>query len=373
MLHVDMPTLDEVRAMTTFRADACVSIYLPTSPVTQEAEAARIVYGNLCRDALAQFEAVGLDKRRAAALAEQLGEVAEDDDLWAHLARSLAVFATPDRLRVHRLANRLSETAQASDRLYLKPLIRAVTFPQSAMVLALSEGGASLVEVHAEGAPDPVRVPDMPKDAASAVGKASINDPSPSQRITGAEGKKVRLRQYARAVDAALRPVVKGAGEPLILASNDPLATIFREVCTYPGLLPETVSGEIDRMTPAMLADAARPVLDAAYRAELASLRALFARRSGEGRATADVAQAARAATMGAVEALMVDIDDVIPGTVDDETGEVRFAEAQGATSYGVVDEIAGRVLATGGRVLGVRREDLPADGSLAAILRYAF
>jgi hypothetical protein len=37
-----------------------------------------------------------------------------------------------------------------------------------------------------------------------------------------------------------------------------------------------------------------------------------------------------------------------------------------------VVDEIAARTLAMGGRVLGVRRDDIPGGGELAAILRYA-
>jgi hypothetical protein len=57
---------------------------------------------------------------------------------------------------------------------------------------------------------------------------------------------------------------------------------------------------------------------------------------------------------------------------VDEETGKVTFAEANDAVSYGVVDEIARRVWLSGGRVLAVRREDIPAGGSVAAILRYA-
>jgi hypothetical protein len=37
-----------------------------------------------------------------------------------------------------------------------------------------------------------------------------------------------------------------------------------------------------------------------------------------------------------------------------------------------VVDEIAGRVLRSGGQILGVRKADIPGNKSLAAILRYA-
>jgi len=40
--------------------------------------------------------------------------------------------------------------------------------------------------------------------------------------------------------------------------------------------------------------------------------------------------------------------------------------------NYGVVDEIARRVWLNGGKVLAVRRADIPGEGSVAAILRYA-
>jgi hypothetical protein len=50
----------------------------------------------------------------------------------------------------------------------------------------------------------------------------------------------------------------------------------------------------------------------------------------------------------------------------------VTFAEAASAETYGVIDEIAGRVLLSGGTVLGARGGDLPGDSGLAAILRYS-
>jgi hypothetical protein len=113
-------------------------------------------------------------------------------------------------------------------------------------------------------------------------------------------------------------------------------------------------------------------VLDRLYTGELARLRELFERRRTEGRATTDIATAARAATYGAVDTLLADIDEVVPGFVDEETGAVTFSEVNDGIAYGVVDEIARRVWLTGGRVLAVRRDDIPDQASLAAILRYA-
>ena len=61
-------------------------------------------------------------------------------------------------------------------------------------------------------------------------------------------------------------------------------------------------------------------------------------------------------------------------GTVSaliDASGAITFAEQAVAPNYGLVDEIASRVLATAGRVLGVRKADIPRGAALAAILRY--
>ena len=50
----------------------------------------------------------------------------------------------------------------------------------------------------------------------------------------------------------------------------------------------------------------------------------------------------------------------------------MTFAESEGAMNYGVCDEIAGRALDSGAKILGVRKEDIPGERELAAILRYA-
>jgi hypothetical protein len=60
MLYVDIPTVPEFRALASTRADACVSIYLPTTPVTQDTAASRIELKNLTKSALAQLTVVGV-------------------------------------------------------------------------------------------------------------------------------------------------------------------------------------------------------------------------------------------------------------------------------------------------------------------------
>jgi hypothetical protein len=67
----------------------------------------------------------------------------------------------------------------------------------------------------------------------------------------------------------------------------------------------------------------------------------------------------------------MADMDDVLSGFVDEESGVDTLDTEDAAKNYGVVDEIARRVIAHGGRVLALRRDDVPGGGTAAAILRY--
>jgi hypothetical protein len=372
MLHVDIPSRTDIERLMATRTPTCVSIFLRTSPITQDAQKDRIELKNLARTALDQLRAQDADRRALQAIEEAADDLVDDDEFWRFQANSLAVFVTPDTTLTFRLPNRLEPLVKVSDRFHVKPLLRSVTVPQSAFVLALAQGSVRLVEVSGDMPAFAVSVDGMPKDAASAVGKASILDRSPSGRIQGSEGQKVRLRQYARQVDGALRDLLSGRETPLILAATAPLEAIFRSVNSYAHLVVEGISGNPEGLSDADLAQASRRILDALFRAEIEKFGVQFASRSAQGRATTDIAQTARAATFGAVAVLLVDIDEVVPGRVDDD-GRVDFSAAAGATTYGVVDEITRRALRTGAHVLGVRRSDIPGEGSLAAILRYPF
>jgi hypothetical protein len=208
----------------------------------------------------------------------------------------------------------------------------------------------------------------MPSDAASSAGLEAIGGRSHFGRLHGDEGRKVRLTQYARAVDHALRPFLNGQSLPLIVAAAEPLASIYRNLTGYAHLAPEVIPGNPDELTPAQLADAARGILDRIYAADLEALRTTFAERRSSGRATTDLSDLARAATAGAVATLAVDMEASVNGTVGDD-GALVLDEGAG---HDALEEIARRALGTGARVLAVRRADMPEDVQAAGILRYA-
>jgi Bacterial archaeo-eukaryotic release factor family 11 len=135
----------------------------------------------------------------------------------------------------------------------------------------------------------------------------------------------------------------------LVIAGTEPLDSIFRSVCRYPDVVPESVRGNPESVSDVELVQQARAVLDRYYADKLAELHALFERRAGQNRTSSDVATVARLVTQGAVDTLFVDIDGVVLGEVDEE-GAVRFGDEQVPGSIGVVDEIARRGWLSGAR-----------------------
>ncbi|MFD1008731.1 MULTISPECIES: baeRF11 domain-containing protein [Oceanisphaera] len=371
MYYVDMPSTEEIGDLNLMRSDACISIYLSTSPLSRESKQSRTHLNSLFKKAITQLEATGFDKRQhIQALQDQFDDLLADDVFWEHQTNSLAILATPVSLRTYRLANKLSDIVEVSDRFHLKPLLRAITFRHAAHILALSENAVRLIEISPDAPARVVDVPNLPTDAADATNKLIDKDFKGSGHRPGGPGQKAYLTNYVRKINAALRPILTHSKHPLLLASTKPLASLFRSLSSTT-VLPDIIAGNPEHLSEANLETAARPLLDAHYASIIANFHRLFEDRTGQNRTTTDISSAARLATFGGIERLLVDIDGVVDGFVDDETGEVIFDAESDAMNYGIVDEITCRALRTGAKVMAVRKQDIPGGHDLAVIARY--
>jgi hypothetical protein len=362
-------------------------------PLPDQHRANRIAFEDLAKDALTRLTGAGINKRRIAPLAEQFGHLAgtvlentddnkfrwldrdpsrEVGEFWRPHANGVALLATPEMLRTFRLPLRPKALAEVADRFHLTPLIRSMTSPHDIFVLALAEEHVRLVHVFVNLPPVRIQVPNLPKNAEDATRRPSFHVRAPRGHLQNLEGEKVLLHQYVRKVDAAVRGVLAGRQTPLALAASEPMASMFRSINSYPHLLDEGIPGNPDRVTDAQLEDAALPILDRLYQRDLKAILALYDELKPR-RATIDLSYAAQAATAGAVNQLVVDLDAVVPGLVSDVDGSVTYSSADDAKTYSVVDEVARRSLCTGARVLAARSEALPSQAPLVAILRYPF
>jgi hypothetical protein len=368
MWHVDVPTRDELELFAGLIEPGLVTILLPTTPVSSQAQADRIQLKNLGAEAVTRLTELGVrSASEVAEIADELADLVDDDTFWAHQSYGLAVIVVADHVWTLRLPVSVGPSVQVGDRVPLMPLLAAASQPRECLVLALAEGSVRLIDVPVDLAPTVVRVPDLPTSAADEAGKASIGDRSHSGRLVGSEGKRTHIRAYARAVDAALRPVVTGSGLPLVLAAAEPIRSIYRAANSYSDLLSEAIETNPDRASDDELAAAAREVLSREHASRAAGYADLVGRRRSQSRVATDLAELGRAAVRGAIDTLFVADGHTVAGTLDADTGELTLD-----TGGDAIDDLCRLVLGAAGTVVVVNADAVPDGGPVVAVLRFA-
>lgn len=368
MAHKDIPSRADIDVLANVRQPNCVSIYTPSGPLPEDGERARIELKNQLRDVVAQCEAAGTDKSVIDHIKESVENLLKDTMFWQYQANSLAIFIAEDMVETYRLPNRFTATVDIADRFYIKPLLRTITFPQSAYVLALAQNNVRLIKVTADTPARDVSPSDMPKDIQTYLnldltGRATFGK--------GSEDGDLRAQQFTAAINKAILPVLRSERLPLILASAETLASAYRRTNSYKFLLQESIPGNPEALSAEQLAEKTRPILDHLYATEIEAIRQDFQAKAAQGLGSTDLAHIARAAVYNAIEFLMVDIDQRIPGYIDENNAQIVESEQDDASNYGVGDEVLRRTLIVNGKVYAVRGEDMPDAASLAATFRY--
>src|SRR3979490_2982235 len=76
MLDIDIPGLEEVKALALVKGVTCNSLYLPTYPIGSSAKVNRTAFKDLAKEALSQLKEAGIGKAGIAAFEHQFDRLA---------------------------------------------------------------------------------------------------------------------------------------------------------------------------------------------------------------------------------------------------------------------------------------------------------
>jgi len=369
-MHLTLPSSADLTKLTEQRDDASISIYLPSSPMPNDSEAVKLALRNATAEVQSQLETIGVGAADRSTIAAALEELQQDYEFWKHQGHSLAVFVSPQEFTTYRLANAIGELVAVGDRFDLGPLLRALTFDNGGFVLTLTEGPIRLYRISADEAPLEIDLPDLPEDLRTVLEHTTTGGRFDRHRASGATGQRVEQHRYCSLVQDAVLKRIGDSKDPLILAASSNLAPAYRAINTYDTLLEHGIDVNPSALTPADIDARARELFDAYYATGLEQWRERFGTLRGEGLATSQLAEVGRAIATAAVEDLHFDIGWAEEGTID-EFGNVDTVDEPGPLTYRIVDEMAARVLRSGGIVRAVRADDLPDDSPVAATLRF--
>lgn len=376
------PRTSEYRSILLAEHPApCLSLYEPTHRTQPDRRQDPIRFKNLVK---ALDESLRRDYAAAAAesLLAPFRALEDDHAFWNHGQEGLAIFAAPDLFRIYRLQRSVPERAIVAQSFHTKPLLRILQSSDRFHVLGLNRREAVLYEGNRDAIAPIDIVPGTPRmvtgeplaeqRAGDIVVGSTLGEP------TTREGDDATQDVVDQDTDAFFRTVdhavlvhhTRPTGLPLLLAALPQYHHRFRAVSTNSALDDGAIDVYAPDLAPDALRERAWEIMRPRYLARLAALTDVYRMAKPDGLSTDDIVHAAKAATEGRVQTLLIEADRMMPGHIDAD-GNVTMSEGDGPGVDDVLDDLGEQVLRTGGDVVVVPKEDMPSSTGVAATFRY--
>jgi hypothetical protein len=385
--HRDMPVFQRLKPLLGDHGKPCLSLYLPTFRSFPDSQQNQVKYRNALKELKAKLE----QKEDVGDYASLLGpfeRLADDAAFWAHPQDGLAVFGAPGFFHVEKVQRPVQEVVVVNDHLYLKPLVRVFQSEDTYQILALDRKEIRLYQGNRYVLDEVVMAPSVPRTIEEALGpnvhqqgverQATFGAGKGGQSATAHHGhgsKKdevgVDIERFFRVVDRAICEAHSKPSElPLILAALPEYHSHFREISHNPYLLEDAIQKNADSMTCDQLRDEAWKLMEPRYHARLREILDMFHAQKARALATDDLTHAVEFATDGRVGTLILEADRRIPGHIEGRMPR-RAVVRDDPAAGDILDDLAERVLKTGGQVIVAPLGSMPTDTGLAAIFRY--
>ena len=369
--HAPMLQWRDISALTLADESPCVTIYVPTTPVSNYREENRILYKDQVKKVGEALEQRDMDKYERDALLEQLESVGANEVFWTHQQYGLAVFASPERLTVRRMMTRPAEAQGiVADSFHLRPALRAASNWMDYQVLCVSVQDVALYDANQDAIVEVDLHSEVPRGMGDALGKP---DTSPNRKDSESAGSNsTDLKNYFKEVDKAIRAYHGKTIRPLVLAAVAEHQGLYREVSEHPNLLENGLNHDpFEAIRQSNLGEQAWEIAERATRDNIEQVIERYNERAAHEEGASALDDVAYSATIGQIDTLLIDETARVEGSVD-SNGRIAYGAAGDGYTDDVLDKVAEFVIASDGDVKFVPGHMMPTDTGVAAVLRYA-
>lgn len=386
---MDILNPTDLKSLISQQGKWSVSLYMPTHRIGNENQQDPIRLKNLLAEAETKLLANGLRRPGVQKLMRPAEDLLSNTDFWQHQSDGLAIFLSSRFHVIYRLPVEFEELLIIGHSFHIKPLVpclgRGITF----YVLAISLNNVRLFQANADALSEVELTFPTNIDEALWTDQPEKHLNLHSGSVSVAEGRggtgvfhghnvadedKTNILRFFQSVNEGLNTLLEDKTVPMVLAGLEYLLAIYREANTYQNVLEDSLSGNPDRKNLKELHEQAWDIVRPTFEESQKKAFETYQRLSGQKNAlaTSDLPTAVKAAKFGQVETLFVPLGVQKWGRYDAENSTVILASEPGADTEDLLDFAAAETILNSGQVFAVPREQLPGDGELAAILRYA-
>ena len=361
-----------------------ISLYLPTNRHSPENKQDPIVYKNLLKtieaSLLHTYASKDVSNRMSA-----LHEIGEDKELWNNTLNGLAILSSPDRCVVYKLYDAVEPLAIVAESFHTKPLIKAYQSIDQYLLLGLKSNEFDLFQGNQNGIVKVELEPGTARDIEAVLGnqltesyltQGSFNGVGHSPMYHGHGGAKPEIdkdtEKFFRYVDRFVdENYSKPMKLPLILVALQEHHSTFAKISNNPYLVKDGIKGEYSSFSLEQLREKTWALLEPIYLAQMQEHLHHFEQAKASGLGSDSLAVISRAVFENRLDTLFVDVDRIVPGKIEPETGKIFDRDIDEPNVGDVLDALAQLALKSKNDVVVLPSETIPGKAGIAAIFRY--
>ena len=369
-----------------------ISLYMPTHPIGWEQQQNPTRLKNLLTRLKKDLSEYGLRRPDIEGLLRPAEELLLDPDFWQHQSEGLAVFLSNDFSRTYRLPTKFEELLIIANNFHIKPLLPLLSTEGKFYILAINLNGIRLflatrdtikeIELtdirssieEALWMDEPEKHLDLHLTGSSTGRGRGGGRPAVFHGHSIRDEDKTNILRFFHYFDQELSVSLKDKSILMIPAGVDYLLPLYREANTYSNLLEKVLIGAPEKLTIKALHKQAWQIVEPIFRERQEQALQQFEELNGQqsNLAASDLNTVVKAAKFGQVGTLFVPLGIQKWGRYDPENNKVLQEPEPTPENEDLLDLAAIHTILNSGQVYAMQPEELPGDGDVAAILRYA-
>jgi hypothetical protein len=369
-----------------------ISIYMPTFATAREARQNPIRLKNLVREVENMLKESGMGEGDIKSYLSPVNDFIDDEVFWQDQDRGLALFLDANDIRIFRLPQQFEELVVVGSNFHITPLIPIYQGNGEFFLLSLNQKEPKIYRGSKFNL-SRVNKLDLPDSLQNMFNKfyefhshlqfhtktGTPNPDIPQSRGGQFHGQggddideKEEIKNFFHRFDQALMEYLDGEDIPLLLAGLSYLHPLYQEANSYPHLISEGINKDVERMEEEDLHRLAWDIVCESYEMDVSQALDVFNQLKGQdGKTTADLKEIIPAAYFKRVHTLFVAEHQHVWGRFDPEQNILIIDEDQTPANQDLLGIAAAKTLMYRGNVLVVPHEQVPGEGSAAAILRF--
>ena len=247
---------EDLTNLLSYESELCISIFVPTQEVGNEAQQGRIRLKNMMDTISQELKNKNYKSETIQNLLKPAKDFIDNIPFWNHQSQSLAIFISLDDFFYYHLPIEVDEFKMINHRFYVKPLIRMVNFFNQAYIIGVSQKEVKVLKWTIYDIENVT-----PKDFPQNIWDELLYD-TPERHLQpngGSKGlhghggieehERADLFQFFRKIDHALGELIEDVNVPVIFMGVQFLFPIYKEANTKKHLLDVYIEGNPEEFT----------------------------------------------------------------------------------------------------------------------------